>query len=579
MFTAEELCSLNSHDVIPPRSVRKTIFSLRLWQPVRQRRQSQRLFQACCRRRRRPGVSNDRSLTVGCVNACSANNKAATLSRTIVDERLDVLVITETWHEGPESTTLKRLTPPGFRCVVAARPIPPGAATDTVDFQNHGGLAIIRRDIVRFQKRTLDQSPSTFEYLYGYASTADSQFVLLGIYRPGSDPLTLKFFDELSTVFEQLVSYRCPVVVCGDFNVHYDLRDDGNAVRLREVLQSFGLVQHVTEPTHARGHTLDLVITKSVTDVLSLRVGGMISDHALIRFVLPLKRLSVEAQWVTCRAWRRLSRDAFASDLEASELCADLDTLVCKSADDLAQLYRGVLTGLLDKHCPAVKVQRRSKKATPWFDADCRAARRHTRAAERRFRRSRSSADKLEWDKKMKSLRLLYNEKHDGYWRNEISVNKGNSQGLWRTLHGVLGDFARDDASPHCADDYAKYFKDKIDSVRASTAATPTYDVPRRVTSSFAEFTAVTAEEVAKLISCAPNKTCQLDPVPTWLVKDMSNLLSPFIALLVNKSLTTGCFPADFKEAIIRPLLKREGLDLSDLKNYRPVSNLPFLSK
>jgi len=79
--------------------------------------------------------------------------------------------------------------------------------------------------------------------------------------------------------------------------------------------------------------------------------------------------------------------------------------------------------------------------------------------------------------------------------------------------------------------------------------------------------------------TCAPNKTCQLDPVPTWLVKDMSNLLSPFIALLVNKSLVTGCFPAKFKEAIIQPLLKREGLDLSDLKNCRPVYNLPFLSK
>ena len=35
-------------------------------------------------------------------------------------------------------------------------------------------------------------------------------------------------------------------------------------------------MQHVTEPTHARGHTLDLVITKSDTDVLSLRVGGLI---------------------------------------------------------------------------------------------------------------------------------------------------------------------------------------------------------------------------------------------------------------------------------------------------------------
>jgi len=59
----------------------------------------------------------------------------------------------------------------------------------------------------------------------------------------------------------------------------------------------------------------------------------------------------------------------------------------------------------------------------------------------------------------------------------------------------------------------------------------------------------------------------------------MAELLSPFIALLVNKSLTTGCFPAEFKEAIIRPLLKKDGLDSGDLKNYRPVSNLPFLSK
>ena len=75
------------------------------------------------------------------------------------------------------------------------------------------------------------------------------------------------------------------MVDCGD-----DLRDDGNAVRLRELLHSFGFVEHVTEPTHARGHTLDLVITKSETAVLSLRVGGMISDHVLIRFVLPLKK-------------------------------------------------------------------------------------------------------------------------------------------------------------------------------------------------------------------------------------------------------------------------------------------------
>jgi len=28
-----------------------------------------------------------------------------------------------------------------------------------------------------------------------------------------------------------------------------------------------------------------------------------------------------------------------------------------------------------------------------------------------------------------------------------------------------------------------------------------------------------------------------------------------------------GCFPAEFKEAIVWPLLKKEELDLTDLKN------------
>lgn len=221
-------------------------------------------------------------------------------------------------------------------------------------------------------------------------------------------------------------------------------------MRFRELLQSFGFVQHVTHPTHAhaRGHTLYLVITKSETVVLSLRVRGMISDHALI--CIPLKKPSVKAQWVTRRAWRLLSRrEAFASDLDVSELCADLDALANMFADDLVQLYSGVLTGLLDKHCPAAKVCCRLKKVTPCLDAECHAARRHTRAAERHFRRSHSSADKLKWDRKTKTMRSPCNDKHDGYWRNEISVNRGNTQGLSRTLHSVLGDSARDDAGPY----------------------------------------------------------------------------------------------------------------------------------
>ena len=47
----------------------------------------------------------------------------------------------------------------------------------------------------------------------------------------------------------------------------------------------------------------------------------------------------------------------------------------------------------------------------------------------------------------------------------------------------------------------------------------------------------------------------------------------------MNCSLQTGVFPTAFKTAVVKPLFKKSNLDPSVFNNYRPVSNLPFLSK
>ena len=53
----------------------------------------------------------------------------------------------------------------------------------------------------------------------------------------------------------------------------------------------------------------------------------------------------------------------------------------------------------------------------------------------------------------------------------------------------------------------------------------------------------------------------------------------PFITTIFNESLSNGVFPTDLKESIVIPLLKKESLDCDIFKNYRPVTNLPFISK
>jgi len=91
----------------------------------------------------------------------------------------------------------------------------------------------------------------------------------------------------------------------------------------------------------------------------------------------------------------------------------------------------------------------------------------------------------------------------------------------WQTLHNVLSERSSEDTHVHTADDFATYFKDKVDSVYASTMSNLPYDVPYRSTPTLKQWTPVTVDEVEKLITSSPNKTCRLDPVPTWLVKDM----------------------------------------------------------
>jgi len=72
----------------------------------------------------------------------------------------------------------------------------------------------------------------------------------------------------------------------------------------------------------------------------------------------------------------------------------------------------------------------------------------------------------------------------------------------------------------------------------------------------------------------SPVKSCTLDPVPTFLVREFIDLLLPLLTTMVNTSLMQGQLPASQKRAIVTLRLRR-----SDIANFRPVSNLTFMSK
>ena len=88
-----------------------------------------------------------------------------------------------------------------------------------------------------------------------------------------------------------------------------------------------------------------------------------------------------------------------------------------------------------------------------------------------------------------------------------------------------------------------------------------------------------TPAAVHGIISKSSTASCSLDIISTFLLKQCIEPLLHPITNIINLALSEGIFPDSFKNAVVRPLLKKHNLPQNALSSYRPISNLNFLSK
>ena len=95
----------------------------------------------------------------------------------------------------------------------------------------------------------------------------------------------------------------------------------------------------------------------------------------------------------------------------------------------------------------------------------------------------------------------------------------------------------------------------------------------------FDSFHPVTITQLHTMIKSSKPTSCALDPIPTSLLLECLDDILPTLTHVINTSILSGQFPTNMKTAIVKPLLKKCSSDISKLENYRPVSNLSFISK
>ena len=157
---------------------------------------------------------------------------------------------------------------------------------------------------------------------------------------------------------------------------------------------------------------------------------------------------------------------------------------------------------------------------------------------------------------------------------------------LFQLTKSLLQETSETPLPPHhshgeLANNFTDFFMSKISKICdqfTNSDNKESNDIHFSGESFFQCFCSLSEDDVLELLKKARTKSSDLDPIPTYLLKRCSDALAPAITRIINASLSRGEVPPNFKEAIVTPLLKKPGLELT-YKNYRPVSNLSFLSK
>ena len=173
-------------------------------------------------------------------------------------------------------------------------------------------------------------------------------------------------------------------------------------------------------------------------------------------------------------------------------------------------------------------------------------------------------------------------EARNSYFSKLIAGNRHNPRVLFKAINAVVGPSPSQpiEARWRICKQFLHHFINKIDDIRLHISPeTRNLHLCSDPSASLSHFNLISLSDLKETINHLNSSTCLLDTIPTRLLKEVVLTVSPHILSIINCSLSTGFFPSSLKKAIVRPLLKKPTLDPLVLNNFRPISNLPFLSK
>ena len=371
---------------------------------------------------------------------------------------------------------------------------------------------------------------------------------------------------------------RRDVLITGDLNIHFDKQMDAHVQKISSIIFEHDMVQVVNCPTQKSGHTLDgFIVRKDSIFTLDKVEDLALSDHCALFGTMKICKPPVNKRLVQSRNIKVIDMNTFSEDIP--NYIAMTDMLYEDDVEQLSIYYNENLSSLMNKYAPLQTRCVTDRKSAPWRNETILEAKRLERKCERKWRKSGLTIDREIYVQHRNSTKSLSKRAQKSENCKKISECKTTKQ-LHTCCDDLLGK-SKTSSLPtnipktQLPNAFSDYFCKKIQHIRDDLETMhsdePTYKHYNG--SKFLEFEQASEEFVFDLLKKSPSKTCCLDPMPTELVKKCPELV-PLITKILKTSLSTCVVPKSYKEAIVKPPLKKSGLDVIELKKLQTYFQL-----
>ena len=422
--------------------------------------------------------------------------------------------------------------------------------------------------------------PGIPEYLMCRVQQGKSPPVFVAVvYRPPDIPYsTLIDSDLISDLRKYSVGYDYRIVM-GDLNANMlSTAQDATFIKELACELNLKLVEHGATNHVRDSHTwIDVIFTDDDNVVLGADnfMATFPNSHNIIDVVIDFQSANPPAlNSFMYRDFKSIRSEELLHLLH----CCDWSQVSCPDSGvdlRLEHLSQNIM-GVVDQLAPLKQFKTLKKGLPPWVDVDLRDLYNQRDSLRRRYKRTRSSALRAEFQSLAAEAEQRTQQAKEEFIQNRLFDAMENNKNVWNELRSLgllskpndqLHGFTPGELNTHFAGVSVSHSEHEADLD----------DILSNASDDGFTFREVTFSDVVLAVAHFSSQAKGEDGIPQSVIAKSLPVIGHHLAALFNFSLSSGVFPGAWKRAHLVPL-KKKAIP-SAASDFRPIALLSFLSK